>query len=137
MSTYTKGDVVRAAASDDENCGQLGIVTDTYDVGGEFDISVSFGSTTESYGYRDDEVQRETATKFVVTGEVPQPIYNPKRPVHYLPDHVTVPADANGEAGRTISVTTTSYDVAQQLASVFKGTDKRTLFRRVKITPVA
>lgn len=59
-------------------------------------------------------------TQFTVTGVVPTPRSNPDYPVHDL--HESTPkgkARDIGESGRTVSVTTESPWVAEQLASIF------------------
>lgn len=116
-----------AAAFDPSLAGMIGATATvkTY-ISDYYDLVVTMDEPNEAYPEFNEPAMLECDLQLIkgykVTGVIPTPISNPRRPYydHHPSTEPKGKAEQIGEAGHTVEVTTASETVADQLASVFE-----------------
>jgi hypothetical protein len=87
-----------------------------------YDISIHFDWNADNEMLSFKEADAEKVLAYKVTGTIPTPMSNPRRPAfdHHPSTEPSKKAEAIGEAGHTVTVTTESKTVADQLVSVYE-----------------
>jgi hypothetical protein len=138
--------------------GQIGVIVeaamnDYYDVGVQFDWNakeipsvVGGAPGYEFLAFKEQDLEPVAAVGYKVTGVIPTPMYNPKRPVFDHDESTRPPRTGKrslpypvGAAGRVVEVISDSPTVAETLAGVWnaKGKDGKPLFENVQVKKVA
>jgi hypothetical protein len=107
--------------------GSTGVVVDAA-LNDYYDMTVEFDG--ENYAMVEADMELVEGATYTVTGTVPTPHYNRGNPVHLIVDDGPQPnSGPNGTAGRKVSVTTKSKNVANALKSVYEA-----VFEKVTVT---